>query len=351
MFLSVWLVVLAAWTARVVSIGEILNAETREHASATVTGSAPESDEDCSDRHKQCDEFVDANQCETMPGWMIMNCPVACGACHLRSKEARCVYSNMNMSEVPAYLPGEMSMMFESLIDRFEDRYTINILSTSPYVVTFDDFLSNDEIRALTNEVKEWTRSVDTGQVNELGNTGQKLSEGRTSSNAWCTQDCQANQYVQSLYRKIEEIVGIPRSNYEHFQILRYEIGQKYEVHHDYGAVDQSAVGGPRILTFFLYLSDVDEGGETQFPALGISIRPKKGRAVLWPSVLDRDYMERDGRTMHESRPITRGRKFAANTWIHSHDFNMASIWGCGGGGDLLDPDLVDPALRDGFFK
>jgi hypothetical protein len=28
---------------------------------------------------------------------------------------------------------------------------------------------------------------------------------------------------------------------------------------------------GPRILTFFLYLSDVEEGGETSFPQLGIS--------------------------------------------------------------------------------
>ena len=28
---------------------------------------------------------------------------------------------------------------------------------------------------------------------------------------------------------------------------------------------------GPRILTFFLYLSDVEEGGETKFPFLGHS--------------------------------------------------------------------------------
>jgi hypothetical protein len=34
---------------------------------------------------------------------------------------------------------------------------------------------------------------------------------------------------------------------------------------------------GPRILTFFLYLSDVEEGGETSFPYLDIAIKPKKG--------------------------------------------------------------------------
>lgn len=38
-------------------------------------------------------------------------------------------------------------------------------------------------------------------------------------------------------------------------QVLRYEKGQHYGVHHDYGADDVMLSCGPRILTFFLYLS------------------------------------------------------------------------------------------------
>jgi hypothetical protein len=38
-------------------------------------------------------------------------------------------------------------------------------------------------------------------------------------------------------------------------QVLRYEPGQHYGVHHDYGADDLKLACGPRILTFFLYLS------------------------------------------------------------------------------------------------
>lgn len=54
-------------------------------------------------------------------------------------------------------------------------------------------------------------------------------------------------------------------------------------------------------LTRFLYLSDVDEGGETSFPHLNIAVKPKKGRALLWPSVLDQNGLrDQDGRTHHQ---------------------------------------------------
>jgi hypothetical protein len=43
-------------------------------------------------------------------------------------------------------------------------------------------------------------------------------------------------------------------------------------------------------------------GGETNFPDLGIAVRPKKGRGLLWPSTLDSDPSSIDVRTMHEVR-------------------------------------------------
>ena len=72
------------------------------------------------------------------------------------------------------------------------------------------------------------------------------------------------------------------------------------------------------------------EGGETHFPKLNISITPKRGRAVLWPSVLDSDPNERDFRTEHEAVTVTEGVKFAANYWLHMYDFQYAVNRGCG---------------------
>jgi hypothetical protein len=54
--------------------------------------------------------------------------------------------------------------------------------------------------------------------------------------------------------------------------VLRYDKRQYYSAHHDFGGTDADLACGPRILTFFLYLSDVEEGGETSFPQLNIGL-------------------------------------------------------------------------------
>ncbi|XP_040956150.1 probable prolyl 4-hydroxylase 7 [Gossypium hirsutum] len=65
--------------------------------------------------------------------------------------------------------------------------------------------------------------------------------------------------------------------NGESMQILHYENGQKYEPHFDYfhDKANQE-LGGHRIATVLMYLSDVESGGETVFPnAEGKLSQPK----------------------------------------------------------------------------
>ena len=88
---------------------------------------------------------------------------------------------------------------------------------------------------------------------------------------------------------------------------------------------------GPRILTFYMYLSDVEEGGETAFPKLKLSVKPKLGRAILWPSVRDDAPNQIDSRTYHEARPVLKGVKYGANSWFHLRDFQTPNIWSCTG--------------------
>ena len=67
---------------------------------------------------------------------------------------------------------------------------------------------------------------------------------------------------------------------------------------------------GVRLLTFYLYLNDVEEGGGTEFDQLGVTVTPKRGRAALWPSVKNDNPNQQDGRTTHQALPVAKGVKY-----------------------------------------
>ena len=59
----------------------------------------------------------------------------------------------------------------------------------------------------------------------------------------------------------------IPVSHGEGLQVLHYQAGEKYEPHWDYFQDQVNQVnGGQRVATMLMYLTDVEEGGETVFP-------------------------------------------------------------------------------------
>jgi prolyl 4-hydroxylase len=155
------------------------------------------------------------------------------------------------------------------------------------------------------------------------------IQETRTSSNAWCVEDCYKDELNQNVLRTVENITGIPENHSEYWQFLKYEVGQFYGEHHDFIPFHLNRYQGARILTVFLYLNDVTEGGGTRFTKLGITVQPKRGRVVVWPSVYDHDPTKRDARTHHEALPVKEGIKYGANAWIHARDFKAVYDGGC----------------------
>jgi prolyl 4-hydroxylase len=175
----------------------------------------------CEDRHTTCPRWKRSGECEINPGWMIVNCPQSCDACHLLNPKVRCDRAHLNISDTPAFAPGAMGEMFASIQERFGERYGVTVHSTDPWVVTFDNFVTHEEADALIAQQTKFERSTDSGKQNEFGETGRVLSQARTSSNSWCGRDCEKHPMVSSLLGRIEEVVGIQRTNYESFQVLR----------------------------------------------------------------------------------------------------------------------------------
>jgi len=298
----------------------------------------------CLDRYKVCAAEAARNGCHTNPGWMTVNCCESCdphiGASELLDPNVRCGREQLGTQESLAWGPGDLNRMFERIVSAPEfQQYEPKVLShpgdenSGPWVVTLDNFLTDAEVDGLIKggEMAGFERSTDQGRVNSIGEMEKVQSRSRTSSNAWCNGACEKLPLVQQVSAKIEHLTGVRKGNYESFQILSYDADQFYKAHHDASARDHRTPAGPRILTVFLYLSDVDEGGHTAFTKLGLSVPPKKGKALIWPSVLDADPAKIDHRMFHEAQPVVAGHKIAANHWIHLYDFVKPNLWGCTG--------------------
>ena len=118
---------------------------------------------------------------------------------------------------------------------------------------------------------------------------------------------------------RIEEWTQIPKEHGEDIYVWRYQIGQEYKPHTDWFAGDEEGLkflgtAGNRLATVIVYLSDVEEGGETHFPRVNLKVRPSKGDALLfWNRTPD---FVLDPLALHSSLPVVRGTKWSITRWI-----------------------------------
>jgi len=143
-------------------------------------------------------------------------------------------------------------------------------------------------------------------------------------------------------------MTGVPLENGEHLQILKYELNQHYKGHRDFFESVHELDGYQRIVTCLMYLSDPDEGGETNFP-LGIptqefkeqhkhdklskcasyaaahSVKPRKGDALVFHS-LDAANQYVDRLSLHQGCDVLGGIKWSSTIWMHQESFRINEI-------------------------
>ena len=65
---------------------------------------------------------------------------------------------------------------------------------------------------------------------------------------------------------------------------------------------------GQRTWTTMIYLNDVEEGGETNFPKLDVAIKPKCGRILLFPA---------NWQYRHSGLPPVSSQKYIVGSYLH----------------------------------
>lgn len=126
---------------------------------------------------------------------------------------------------------------------------------------------------------------------------------------------------VTELVRtRISAATRLPLPVFETSQLLHYAVGEEFRPHYDFldPANDayrgQFARFGQRVATFLIYLNDGFEGGETEFPKVGIRYRGATGDALFFANV-DRAGKP-DPLTLHAGVPPTSGEKWIFSQWI-----------------------------------
>lgn len=303
--------------------------KSRTKASAAQPATPPpppkKSGKKCRDADPSCSSWAGAGECDANPGFMLDSCPLSCNACPAGDEDPACVRRN----STPAVQDRGIAAVFERALREYP-QYKPRALSRDPWVMTFDDFLSEEE----TERIIELCSSSF-----ERSLAGDQLSPVRTSHQCWCqVPPCVNDPVVQRISERISGLTMTPQTNAEYMQVVRYEVGQFYKIHHDQNSAPFTPQGA-RLYTFFMYLNTPDAGGGTRFNDLGITVAAKRGSAVLWPSLLDSNVELPDLQTHHEALPVEAGIKFGANLWIHQYDFKTPSSRRC----ELTFKNSYDP--------
>lgn len=189
-------------------------------------------------------------------------------------------------------------------------------LAAKPAVEICDQYLSPTlcaSIIALGRAMKE---------AEVVGPNPGERSPARTNTVQWLY-----HMQTPELARVCEAIayrVGIGLERAEMVQLIHYGPGAEYKPHLDAFDVETPvgqrhlARGGQRWVTALGYLNDVETGGETVFPTLGLAVAAKAGRLLIFDNV-DPLTGKREAASLHGGAPVVRGEKWAFNLWFREH--------------------------------
>ncbi|XP_075246539.1 prolyl 4-hydroxylase subunit alpha-1-like isoform X2 [Convolutriloba macropyga] len=188
------------------------------------------------------------------------------------------------------------------------------IYSENPRVEFWHEFISSSEAEELKEQgLPELSRSEVESSPNE-----QDWAEYRVSQSSWLSHDI---PLVRSIGDRITQATNLTMKYSEELQIANYGVGGQYEAHYDYtdpdNLDDHALEAGNRVATVLMYLSDVELGGTTAFPKLGLNVKPEKGGAVFWYNIKRDGHVIKD--TLHAACPVIVGIKWVANQWIRMH--------------------------------
>ena len=282
--------------------------------------------------------------------FMMNRCPLACQMCEELESFHSCT-GRRHPNSQPSFQSGELNSFFER--KRAGDEWTeyepifVSYPNAEkkenkddPYVVLLQNFLSEEE-------------------ANHLQSLGSEIGWERASSvslephdTATChhSDQCNKDTIYQQIMLRISSLTNSSISHLTPMEMVEYQSSKPQREKQQrlnnlpYNSEVSSfwMPAGSRVLSIFCFLSDGSAekeggsgGGGIGFPYLDwLSIRPKKGMAVVWPNVRNRNLLESDPLTSVEYFPLHgeegKGLLFGAKVNVMLYNWTDADTRGCG---------------------
>lgn len=276
---------------------------------------------ECTDSFAACPLWATPELCSQLQSFMHSECSLSCGIC-----EPCAVHAADPCVAVPDdFRPGSIALTFARVASKHELAPTV--LSEDPPVIMLDSFADAVEVEVIAREA----------EAVGFGASGSSCSfkAACNSSALSCVpiqgNHCWALPAMRELEARMLSTMEVPAKNCEPLRFFRYEQGETFQPHHDAAGqlIEPDTPGGPRVWSLYVFLNDVERGGEFRFPQLNISVAPKAGRAVLWPHLMDTDLQSPDERTEHEGAPVASGKKLGVNLHVHRSNLRTRVLAGC----------------------
>ncbi|MED6115007.1 putative prolyl 4-hydroxylase 9 [Stylosanthes scabra] len=181
------------------------------------------------------------------------------------------------------------------------------ILSWRPRIVYFPNFTTDDVCEKIIEMAKPKLEASKLAL--REGESAENTKGTRTSSGAFISASEDKSGILGLLEKKIAKVTMIPRSHGEAFNILRYEVRQKYDSHYD--AFDPAEYGNVQSQRDGLNM----ETGYDYKQCIGLKVKPRQGDGLLFYSVLPDGNIDKT--SLHGSCPVIEGEKWVATKWIN----------------------------------
>ena len=195
-----------------------------------------------------------------------------------------------------------------------DEQIALTLFNLHDLIIIRNKVIPQEDINLLMQQ----TNSTDTEQATILNDDPEGKKDLEVRDTLWYPQSDELRVHLEQAisgcyFRYVQPRYQCTFKKYEPAQFLGYNPGGHYKTHNDGEHFNEKTRQWekcmPRDISFLFYLNEEYGGGELEFTDLGLTIKPKKGMMIAFPSYKD---------FAHKVHPVTWGHRYSLVSWIET---------------------------------